>query len=315
MFSRWFKRKKILGWSAVKSGRNGLTGVTVLAPTAAGEKPVVLSCAALADGGIDPTSLGAMAQQIAADQTSWVLCLDRSEYRTLVVPEPPVQPAEMEQSLRWALAPMIERPVDEVAMASMTIPTAEAIPNRPQQCYVIVSPRETIARHSTAFAQSKLALEAIDIPDTAQRNIAALLAKPDEGIGLLRVASQGVLFTVTYRGELYLDRYFEDSLLDEAMPDTEGENRAFERIALQVQRSLDFISRSFPFISVDRVLIAPLQRPMAIGEIVAQNVSVPVQGIDLAEIFDFSRTPELADEATQSRYFLVLGAALRFNNE
>ena len=43
----------------------------------------------------------------------------------------------------------------------------------------------------------------------------------------------------------------------------------------------------------------------------AQNLPVPVELLDLANVFDLSRTPELKSPENQARYFVALGAALR----
>ena len=48
-----------------------------------------------------------------------------------------------------------------------------------------------------------------------------------------------------------------------------------------------------------------------LDEYLSSNLYMPVESIDLASVFDFSRTPELADKALQGRFFLPLGAALR----
>jgi len=58
-------------------------------------------------------------------------------------------------------------------------------------------------------------------------------------------------------------------------------------------------------------VMAPLPAPIALREYLAQNIAEPVEMLDLASVFDFSLTPELAPEEAQARYFVALGAALR----
>jgi MSHA biogenesis protein MshI len=48
-----------------------------------------------------------------------------------------------------------------------------------------------------------------------------------------------------------------------------------------------------------------------LDEYLSTNLYIPVESLDLAHLFDFQHTPELADKALQQRYFLLLGAALR----
>src|SRR5262245_3551616 len=125
----------------------------------------------------------------------------------------------------------------------MLIPTQEYLPQRPQQLYAVAARKDVIQQRVGAFRQAKIALNAVDIRETAQRNISALLEKPGETLGLLAVDAQGMQITFTFNGELYLNRFIETPL--NTMLASDGETRAkmFERIALEVQRSLDFLHR------------------------------------------------------------------------
>ena len=308
----WLGGKGVAGWTAVDRGADGLVGVTVLAPGAGG-KPRVVKCAAMPGGPLDAGALAGLAKKIAVPDCPWTLPLSRKEYSILMVPEPPVPPAELERSVRWAISGMIDYPADEASIAWMKIPSVDRLPNRPPDLYVLLAKSELIARHKAEFQQARIPLQAVDVRETAQRNIAALAEKPGEGVGLLTIGKQGVQFTITCNGELYLDRFVEESLFDHAQRDEAAERRAFERIALQVQRSLDFIGRTMTFIDIDRVLMAPMPGRLELDpDVISQHLSLPVEALDLASLFDFSQTPELAREENQALYFTALGAALRF---
>ena len=312
MMPSWLGEKRAAGWTAVESGADGLYGVTVLA-SGGGAKPQVVKCGSVAGGYLEASALTGLAKKISAPGCLWTLPLSRQEYNILVVPEPPVLAAEIEQSVRWSIGTMIDYPADEANLAWMRIPTAEQLPNRPPHLYVLVAKSEIVGQYNAVFQQAKLPLRAIDVRETAQRNIAALAEKQGEGLGLLVIGKSGVQFTITFGGELYLDRFVEESLFDDADRDADAERRAFERIALQVQRSLDFIGRTIPFIDIGRVLVAPMPKKLELDHgFIAENLSVPVEALDLASLFDFSVTPELAREENQALYFTALGAALRF---
>ena len=128
---------------------------------------------------------------------------------------------------------------------------------------------------------------------------------------MLAVNEQGVQITFTFEGELYLDRFIEAPLSTAVAGDDESRIRMFERITLEVQRSLDFLHRTLPFLQIGRIVMVPLPVPIALREHLAQNIAEPVEILDLATVFDFSLTPELAAEESQARYFVALGAALR----
>jgi MSHA biogenesis protein MshI len=193
----------------------------------------------------------------------------------------------------------------------MKIPTAELQPNHARHLYAVVARHSLIKTQQVLFQKCKINLRAIDVRETAQRNVAALLEKKGEGLGLLRVAPDGVSISFTFNGELYLDRFIEQPLAEILAADEAGREKIFELIALQVSRSIDFIARNFPFMAVQRMVLAPLPVSMALRDYLAGNLSLPVEQLDLADLFDLSLTPELTAPENQSRYFIVLGAALR----
>lgn len=308
---RFFGKKSVKSWSAVKSSPEGLFAVTVAAPAAAGNgKPRVLACASLADAETSSQSIAVLAQQLGDGADRWIFTLDRDDYQILVVPEPAAAPDELERSIRWSISDQIDYPPDQASLAWMRIPDFERQPNRPPKLYVMVAPRARVDDYARQFSSARLPLEAVDVHETAQRNIATLAARPGEGLALLRIAEHGVEFTVSLEGELHFHRWIKDELGHGGMdPDAEG--RAMERLTLQVQRSLDYVERNMTFIGLSRVLLAPLPRPLAMEEFVRDKLALPVEKIDLADFFDLTLTPELTQEARQAQFFTALGSCLR----
>ncbi len=311
----WIKAKSTGGWTAVEASADGLFGVTVLAPLNNNEKPRVVKFGTVSMSGIDAVAVSNLAIKLQVVNCPWVLSLRPNEYNVLVVEEPTVLSSEIEDSLRWSVASMIDYPVSEASLDWMQIPTKTLQPNRPSNLYVMAAKTEYIAQYVQVFRQAKIPLQAVDIRETAQRNIASLLESPSEGVVLLKVAKHGVRLTVTFSGELYLDRYVEESALGQDEIEDDVKERIGERVVLQAQRSLDFVARTLGFIDIKRVLLAPSIGSHDFGDIIGQNIQVPVERLDLASIFDFSQTPELMQQENQALYFDALGAALRFMNE
>ena len=245
----------------------------------------------------------------------WTATLNRDAYKILVVAEPPVKADELDQSVRWGISTMIDYPVVDADVAWMKIPAHVSQPNRPPHLYVVASQHEHVAEVSAAFKEARIPLQTLDICETAHRNIAALVERPGEGVALLVLDKLGVQLTVTFKGELYLDRYVKESLFGSGIDDMARE-RASERVVLQVQRSLDFVSRTLPFIDLNRVVLAPMPDNSGfLHKYFAENLPVPVEDIDLAAVFDLSGVPELSRQENQAGYFVALGAALRFMNK
>lgn len=302
-----------LGWAGVDATPDGLFGVSVLPPAEMGGKPVVVGCGSVAGAALDAVSLPSLAEAVAVNGCSWVAALNRNAYKILVIEEPAVRQDEMEQSVRWAISNMIDYPIADANVAWMKIPTAKLLPNRPPHIYVIATRAETVALHAQTFKLVKLPLRAIDIRETAHRNIATLIAKPGEGLALLAASKRGVQLTITFNGELYLDRHIDESLFSESV-DEATRDRARERVVLQIQRSLDFINRTLPFMDIQRLVLAPMPQESELRNQVAENLSVTVEQLDLSKVLDISRAPQLQQLASQADYFVPLGAALRFGD-
>jgi MSHA biogenesis protein MshI len=310
----WIRTGRAPGWTAVAVEADGLYGVSVATPKAPTDRPRVINCGFVENGGLDLESLTALSKQISVSGFPWAVTLSREAYSFLVVPEPSVKPDELDQAVRWGISTMINYPAIEADVAWMKIPTHPSQPNRPPQLYVAAARHEQITTYADVFKRAKLSLQAIDVSETAHRNIAALIERPGEGIALLRLGALGVQFTVTFQGELFLDRFVNETITDPGMEDLARE-RASERVVLQVQRSLDFVGRSLPFIDLNRVLLAPMQHDPGLRKYFEQNLPIPVEDIDLAAVFDMSSAPDLLNSEIQAGYFVVLGAALRFRNQ
>lgn len=307
----WLNKRREIGWTAVVAMPDGLYGVSVVAPKLPAERPQVMGCGFVAGGQLNAESLMTLAKSIAVPGCAWTLVLDRETYRILVVAEPPVKADEIAPSVRWAISSLVDFPVDDADLAWMKIPAHPSQATRAPNLYVVASNHANIVASTSAFKQARIPLQAVDVHETAHRNMAALVERPGEGVALLSLGTEGVQFTVTFQGELYLDRWVKESLFGSSIDDMARE-RASERVVLQVQRSLDFVGRTMPFIDLNRVILAPMPSDYGLRKYFIENLPVPLEDFDLASVFDLSKTPTLARMENQASYFAALGAALRF---
>jgi MSHA biogenesis protein MshI len=300
------------GWTAFDAAADGtFAAASVRTSRYPAGKPQVLQCAQSSGTAMGAHAIEELIAKVGAAGFPCTLALPRGGYQMLVVPEAPVLQSEMEASLRWSLASMVEFPVDEAVVAWMRIPTAEFQPEREKQLYAIVSRQSVIDEQAAYFKNVKPALKAIDVRETALRNIAALLEKKGEGLGLLTVGNTGISTTFTFKGELYLDRFIAQPLEEMLTGDAQRRQKFFDRVAQQVYQSMELITRSHPFISIERMVLGPMPAPLALGEYLAGKLPLPVQNLDLSSIFDLSGVPELSKPVNQARYLVALGAALR----
>ncbi|ROZ68590.1 hypothetical protein [Ramlibacter sp. WS9] len=300
------------GWTAFDAAADGtFAAVSVRTSRYPSRRPQVLQCAHSSAVSIGAQAIADLMKKVGGAGYPCTLALARGSYQVLVMPEAPVLDSEMDASLRWSIASMIEFPVSEAGLSWMRIPTVEFQPDREKQLYAIVARKSLLDEQAGWFKHAKPALKAIDIRETALRNIAGLLEKKNEGLGLLTVSPAGVTSTFTFRGELYLDRFIAQPM-DEVLSGDEQRKRKFlDRVTQQVYQSMELITRTHPFVSIERIVVGPSPTPLELGRHLAGKLPVPVQMLDLASIFDISAAPQLAQPEAQARYLVALGAALR----
>src|SRR5256885_10413361 len=100
--------------------------------------------------------------------------LRSGEYDMVLVEAPSVPRAEMKSALRWKVKDMVDYPMDEATIDFLDIPLAEGggTEGRIQQLYAVLARKEIIRQRIRKFDEAGIPLAVIDIPETAQRNIA-----------------------------------------------------------------------------------------------------------------------------------------------
>lgn len=302
------------GWTAI-DGADGpsLCAVSVKTSGRAGDRPQVLAAAEVQRGaaGTEPANLQALLAAVDR-RLPMLLTLPRDQYRLRVVPEPAVPQREMLSSLRWTLSAESDVSLDDFNLAWMRIPTDELLPTRPRHLYVIMSPKAELTARLAAWRQAGARPKVVDIRETALRNIAGALERPGEGLALLCADADGVGMVFTHAGSLYLDRFIEQPVAELRSADAATRTRLHERIAVQLLRSIDVIGRSYPFMPISRVVLAPAAESLGLAEFLGAQLPLPVETLDLNKVFDLSKVPTLAQSAAlQARCLVPLGAALR----
>jgi MSHA biogenesis protein MshI len=246
--------------------------------------------------------------QLSAYQYSTLLCAN--EYQLLSVDAPNVPAEELKSAVRWRVKDTLGYPADEAAIDVLQIPKGNQGVERAQSLYVVAAANSLIAKRIALFEDAKLALNVIDIPEMAQRNVAALLEDEGRGLALLAFDETGGLLTFTGHGELYLARRIEISIGQLRDADENLRQQAYDRLELEVQRSMDSFDRNFNHIAVSRLVVAASSET-GLVEKFRGNMYVPVERLDFSNILDLSAVPELMNEEAQMDAFYVLGAALR----
>jgi MSHA biogenesis protein MshI len=305
----------------VDAGLSGeLLSVSVKASRQRGQAPQVKQACQVSSEGWDGTALGKLlGGRIRRGKTLAVL--PRGDYQLMLIPRPPVPRAELDRSVRWAVASQVDFSTDDAAVVTMDLPEQNAAAAGPasldstlfedRTLYVVAAQNTVVQAVARGFKEARQRLDAVDVRETAQRNMAALLEEGDECLCLMRVTSIGVQLTFTRHGELYLDRFIAQSLDALLLGSDFERDRIIERMAQQTLLSVNHIRTNHPHMEVRRVVLCPLPVPLDLQEPLQQQLGLPIQMLDLGTILDLSAVPALQSQAEQSRYFTALGAALR----
>jgi MSHA biogenesis protein MshI len=238
--------------------------------------------------------------------------LSAGDYQILTLDAPNVPKEELKAAIRWRLKDMLDFHVDDAAIDVLEVPGDKDAPTRAHSMLAVAAKNQLIAAHQEQFEKNKLMLDVIDIPEMAQRNIAALFETEGRGLAMLYFDDAGGLLTVSHGGELHLSRRIDVSLGQLQNPSEKERADYFERITVEVQRSLDHFDRHSRHISLSKLLLAPSGSANgALQAYLAANLYVAVETLRLEDVLDISKSPELVNAEGQQRFFLTIGAALR----
>lgn len=303
------KKRKVNGLLAIGFEAGGLCAARVTRVTDA--KPVVdLAAYFPCKHPLAPEALEKIGRELQAGQYHCSTILGGRDYQMLAVEAPNVQPEELKSAVRFRLKDMLDFHVDDATIDVIDIPADKNATVRAHSMFTVAARNAVIEARQTLFANAKIDLAVIDIPEMAQRNFSAMLEPEGRGLAMLSFNEDGGLLTVTFGAELYLSRRIDVSAeqVDEA--DADKRNASFDKITLELQRSLDHFDRQFHYVTVSKLVLAPLPST-ALHDYLSSNLYMPVDTLNLATLLDLGKTPELQGLQAQQRYFLALGAALR----
>ncbi len=242
---------------------------------------------------------------LARQRCVTILC--QGDYQTLLVDAPEVPRQELAEAIRWRIKDMLGMPLERAVVDALILPQASSFETRSRQALAVSADLALVERVAEPFVQADLLLSAVDIPELAQRNLAALCEDENRGLAFLSLGKNGGLLTLTWGGELFSSRRIEAGTalwLDRPAEDRAG---AFDRITLELQRSLDYFDRQFSFISISRLVLAGGPELAPLGDFLRQTVYMPVELFDAAAVLDLPDEPGIPVCAALA----VIGAALR----
>lgn len=237
------------------------------------------------------------------------------EYTILSVEAPDVPLAELRAAVRWQIKDLIDFHIDDAVLDVFDAPASGA-DQRQHDLYVVVSRMTSVKQHINLLQEAELNLTTIDIPELVLRNIATCCPQDKAGIVFVYLNKDKGVITITRDGTLYLARGLDIGYQDLALSaEKSGElsldeyNPEFDRVALEIQRSLDFYDRHFSQSTVGKIFVSPTLQPIpGLVDYLNRNTGIETSILDVNEIID---TPEPLDEFRQAHCLLAIGAAMR----
>lgn len=272
--------------------------------------PCVVRCEYYEMRTVSAVALEKLSREANLGRCKCITLLAPSEYQMLMVEAPAVPANELKTAVRWKIKDSLNYHVEDATIDVLPVPAGKSGSERAKSIYVIAASNAIIKKHVALFGQTKIELDVIDIPELAQRNIAALFEQGDQALAVLAFDDNGGLMTFTAGGELYLSRLIEISVgqLQDANESLRKQFR--ERVEFELQRSLDYFDSQFSHMTVNRVLVC-VPDNTGLVEFLAAAVDVKVEKLDLSQVMDISAAPTLADSDFAAHALPSLGAALR----
>ncbi|HUG21988.1 agglutinin biogenesis protein MshI [Piscinibacter sp.] len=307
-----FNRQTQPGWMAVTLRSQQISLAHVVRD---GARPrLALLDSAQRESGSDVDALMRLRRSMGLQRYRCTTLLDPGAYQFVQVNTPAVPADELKSALRWAVKDSLDFPADQAVIDVLQVPADGAPAGRPALAFAIAARRDKVAERVQAFQRAGVRLKVIDIAEAAQRNVAALFEQPGRGLALLAFDDHAGLLTFTRDGELFASRHIDISgnalvLADDA--DAPRRDALFERIGLEVQRSLDNFDRQFTQIALQRLLVAAPSGGAALVNYLTQNLYLPVESADLTAVMDTDACPALKDPTAQAQWLQSIGIALR----
>lgn len=313
MMNSFRKSRETEGWRAVFFAENEVRACHVRRP-ASGKPVVVMAVSEPLNGGTDTEALARLAKDWQGSSHAYTTALNSANYQFLPVDAPNVPPAELKAAISWTITDMIDFRNDEATIDVLSIPFPKDSPQRARSMYAVVARTELANEVHRRFQGARLPLKVIDVPEMAQRNIAALIEPDGRAVGLVSCDATGSLLTITSNGELFLARRISVSLPQIRIDDPSRRMHFQEQVALEIQRSIDHFHRQFSWLGVAKLLVAPMgdsDSDSGLIAVLSENLDIDVEALKLDEVLDLSQVPELGMPEMQNRYFMALGLALR----
>lgn len=260
-------------------------------------------------GPLDGHVLQGLAKEGVLGSQRYTTLLAPGDYQMTLVEAPNVPAQELKSAVRWKIKDHLSYHIDDATVDVVQIP-AHGHGDRPGSAFAVSAENDIIKNRIEQFQHAELDLNVIDIPEMAQRNVAALFEEAERALAMLSVDDYGALLTITSAGELFFSRRIEIGAEQLTSSNEDVRMQARDRVELELQRSLDYFDRQYNHLPISRVLVCAPEESQ-LQPFLASGLEARVDALVLAEGMDIDGVPELSDCSFVCRVLPALGAAMR----
>lgn len=303
-----------LTWFRKTVRSDGLTAVVASADTThlvtvsrgRGTVPRVL-LHRLAEGTDSPAGLKRVVEQDPASRYRATTLLNRDDYQLLLVEAPDVRPEELRAAVRWRIKDLISFHIDDAVIDVFEIPD-QRHHNRNRMMYAVAARMRRVSEQAELLEDAGLAVDVVDIPEMAIRNLATLIPEEARGLAVIHMNDDDGIITLSRGGTLFLTRRFDTGARALSAAEPRDGDRLCESVLLEVQRSLDYYESHFPHGPAVALALTPTAAGTPLADYLPNQLDIPVLTPRIEDLVDFDEPPE---EPLDDDDILAIGAALR----
>ena len=233
--------------------------------------------------------------------------LDVGEYSLNLVEAPAVAALEIPMAMRWVLKDLIHFPSEEAIIDTFELPCLRSRDNV-KMIYAAAIQKQQLRKIENHIQSTGLVLKCIDIPEMTLKNILVRYPEKFKSCALVQLNHKGGQLILSRDDQLCFCRSF-DLELDKLGENTEKDAKTLESLALELQRSFDYMNNVFRQNIENIIVLAPTPLDVNIvGSSLKANLGAEIFQLKLSDIFDFDKTLEAADAVN---YLFAIGAVLQ----
>ncbi|UCE31588.1 MAG: hypothetical protein JSW68_01115 [Burkholderiales bacterium] len=309
------RRTSARGWWGLASGTSGTFAARV-APLADG----TLQLGALRELSAPGQQHARRAADVAAVLTNprapCAMLMPEDDYKLMLMPGLPVTADERTEALRWQLKDELECPPDDAVIDCVVAPVET--PGMEHGLWTVVMARRRLVFELVEpLTRTGAPIEAVDVAELAQRNLARRSCEPGRPVALLTLDARRGLLTLTRDDCMYAARRFDPLAagLAEAADDVPRQSSLTERLALELQRTFDNVERHYGVGPVDEVIVLAEHGGTALVDGLSTLLPVQVRPFELALLCSAADPALIQRAASKVAACHAIGAALRAADE